>query len=406
MPRVVVVGAGPAGATLSVLLARRGIDVVLLERHTSFDRDFRGEGLMPSGVAVFEQMNLAGALEALPQVQIRALEVYLDGGRLAAAALSPEQTGVLGPRVVSQPAMLEMLVAEAGRSGGFRLERGVTVRDLVRDGGRVIGVEAESARGRIEVRGDYVIGTNGRASVLRRRGGFPERRYSQAFDVVWGKVPLPHFLADRPTARAYLGRGHAALVFPAYDDRLQIGWIIDKGLFGDLRRRGVGEWLAEMADHVSTDLAGHLRANVANVTQPFLLDVVCDRVEHWSQPGLLLLGDAAHTMSPVGAQGINIALRDAVVAANHLIPVLCGAAGETGLDEAARRIEAERLPEIAAIQRLQQVPPRILFGRPRWRRAAFGALLPLFVRSGLAGLVFARVFGRFARGVTDVRLAV
>src|SRR4029077_7628518 len=119
----------------------------------------------------------------------------------------------------------------------------------------------------------------------------------------------------------------------------------------------------EMATHVSPDLAAHFAATRDAITHPFLLDVVCDRVRSWNLPGLLLLGDAAHAMSPVGAQGINLALRDAIVAANHLVPVLERGAEATALDGAGARIEAERLPEVTQIQNLQQGPPRLLFGQ-------------------------------------------
>jgi 2-polyprenyl-6-methoxyphenol hydroxylase-like FAD-dependent oxidoreductase len=403
MPRVVIVGAGPAGAALSHLLARRGIEVTLLERHTDFAREFRGEGLMPSGVAAFAEMGLGAALDALPQTRITGLDVFRGARRLL--HITPEDLGGVGPRVVSQPAMLEMLVAEAGRFPSFRLERGTTVRDLVRDaGGRVVGVRVDASTGSREVRGDLVIGTDGRASVLRVRAGLHEERLPQAFDIVWCKVPLPAFLAGG-TARAYLGDRHFALAFPAYDERLQIGWVIDKGSFGDLRRRGIDGWLAEMAAEVSPDLAAHLRAVRGAITHPFLLDVVCDRLVRWTTPGLLLLGDAAHPMSPVGGQGINLALRDAIVAANHLCPTLAAAAGPDAIDAAARRIVEERQPEVTEIQRLQQGPPRVLFGHP-WRTGLLLTVaLPLLVRTGIAGRVAGSVFRRFAYGTTAVRLA-
>src|SRR5437867_9335408 len=165
--RVVVVGAGPAGAALSYLLARRGIAVTLLERHTDFAREFRGAALMPSGVDAFAQMGLGAALDRLPQTRIRRLEVYRGARRLF--SLSIDDLGVEGPRMVSQPAILEMLVAEAARFPAFRLERGATVRDLVREGERVVGVRIESSEGSRPVRGDLVVGADGRASVLRLR---------------------------------------------------------------------------------------------------------------------------------------------------------------------------------------------------------------------------------------------
>src|SRR5213083_1021493 len=129
--RIVVVGAGPAGAALAYLLGRRGIAVTLLERHTDFAREFRGEGLMPSGVAAFAEMGLATQLDALPQTRIQAVDFFRGSRHLF--HVTPEQLGAAGPRIVSQPAMLEMLAAEAGRFPSFRLERAVTVRDLVRE---------------------------------------------------------------------------------------------------------------------------------------------------------------------------------------------------------------------------------------------------------------------------------
>lgn len=400
MAHVVIVGAGPAGATLAYLLARRGIEITLLERHHDFAREFRGEVLMPSGIDAFAQMGLAAELGRLPQAQIEAIEVYREGRRLFRVEVPA--IGTAGPRVVSQPAMLEMLVEEASRYPAFHFERGATARDLVRDSGRIVGVQYTTGSGGRAARGDLVVGTDGRASLLRARAGLHEERAPQAFDIVWCKVPLPDFLAQS-TARAYLGRGHAALVFPAYDERLQIGWIIAKGTFGDLRRRGVHEWVDEMAAHVSPDLAAHLRANEANITQPFLLDVVCDRLERWTCPGLLLIGDAAHPMSPVGGQGINIALRDALVAANHLCPVLTRGATAEEIDEATRRTQEERLPEVRTIQQLQQRPPPVLFGQTWWSGLVLAAL-PVLVRSGIATRTLGAVFRRFARGVTEVRL--
>ncbi|HLY38117.1 MAG TPA: FAD-dependent oxidoreductase [Candidatus Binatia bacterium] len=401
--RVVVVGAGPAGAALAYLLARRGVDVTLMERHTDFAREFRGEGLMPSGVAALTEMGLETALAGVPQAPIAGVEFFR--GPRPWFRVTPEQLGGAGPRIVSQPAMLEMLVAEAGRFPSFRLARGATVRDLVRDGERVAGVRMDSASGPRELRATLVVGTDGRASVVRARTGVRAERMPQAFDIVWAKIPLPTFLPPG-SARAYVGVGHFLLAFPSYDGRLQVGWIIAKGSFGDLRRHGVDAWLAEMERHVSPDLAAHLAATRDRITSPFLLDVVCDRVERWSVPGVLLLGDAAHTMSPVGAQGINVALRDAIVAANHLVPALTSGGDAPAIDAAAAGIETERLPEIVQIQDLQQRPPRVLFGRTALVGLVLQVVAPLLLRTGIATRVAASVFQRFAYGVTPVRLRV
>jgi 2-polyprenyl-6-methoxyphenol hydroxylase-like FAD-dependent oxidoreductase len=402
---VVIVGAGPGGASLAYLLARRGIGVTLLERQTDFEREFRGEVLMPSGLDAFRQMGLEPALKALPSHQVTGVDVYNGQRRLFHLDFTPAQVGAFGPKVVSQPALLEMLVAESARFPAFRLERGFTVRDLVRVAGRVVGVRGESGAGTREVTGDFVVGTDGRASIVRRRADLEEERAPQAFDVVWAKVPRPAFMADGATARAFLGRRHLGLAIPIYDGLLQIAWIIAKGSYGELRKQGMDEWIEEMAAHVSPDLGAYLLEHRGRVTQPFLLDVVCDLLPRWTAPGLLLLGDAAHPMSPVGGQGLNIALRDALVAANHLVPALQPGTPEAEIDETARRVQEERMPEVREIQTLQQIPPRIIFGEHAWNRILLGSLLPFLVRTGIPRLLLASTFRKFALGVTEVRLA-
>lgn len=405
MARLAIVGAGPAGAALAYLLARRGIEVTLLERQTDFAREFRGEGLLPSGVEVFYQMGLGAALDGLPQARFDRVEVFFNARPVGAITVATDAPGIFGARIVSQPAMLEMLVSEASRYPNFRFERGATVRDVVSGSdGRVAGVIADGIHGQLEVRAELVIGCDGRSSVLRKRAALQEHRYPQVFDVVWAKLPMPWFMAASRGGRLYIGHGHFALLFPSHDGRLQVAWIIDKGLFGDLRQRGMEAWLLDMANYVSTDLALHLRNNLHAVTHPFLLDVVCGRVERWSVPGMLLLGDAAHTMSPVGAQGINMALRDAVVAANHLCEAAAGgaAAGADRWEGAARAIEAERLPEVVTIQNMQQRPPRVLLGR-----SILGRLMLNRVGIRLmVGILARTVMRRFAFGVTRVQLKV
>jgi 2-polyprenyl-6-methoxyphenol hydroxylase-like FAD-dependent oxidoreductase len=184
-----------------------------------------------------------------------------------------------------------------------------------------------------------------------------------------------------------------------------VAWAIVKGTFGELRRQGMEEWVADMAGHVSDDFAAHLRASRGDIHHPFLLDCQADRVIRWWVPGALLLGDAAHVMSPVGGQGLNIALRDVVEAANALVPALAGEARPEDVDAACARVEAARLPEVTAIQRLQALPPRVILQRAWWGepvRRLLAAMLRTrpVQRTALAN---ARVFA-FGRG--EVRLRV
>jgi len=403
MGHAIIVGAGPAGAGLAHLLAHRGVDVTLVERQSDFAREFRGEILMPSGLEALEQIGVAGLLDSVPCHRAETFALFLNRVPLISGALDPDFFRGRPPLAVSQPALLEAMVGDADKRGGLRFLRGVSVKELHREGDRIVGIRARGVDGEIDLRGDLVVGTDGRASIVRRRGGFEALETDLPMDIVWCKVACPD---DFDGVRGYLGRGHLLVAYRTWDGSLQIGWVILKGTFGELRRRGIERWVDEMADHVEPELGAHLRACTTEIRHPFLLDTVSDRVERWASPGCLVLGDAAHTMSPVGGQGLNIALRDAVVAANHLVPVLaCKAVDPARVDAAARAIELERTPEVRTIQRLQSLPPRVILSRAWWGEPV-RQLAAIVLRSGLAQGRARGIVDAFAFGLGDVRLRV
>jgi 2-polyprenyl-6-methoxyphenol hydroxylase-like FAD-dependent oxidoreductase len=402
MKRVLIVGAGPAGAALAYILASRGVPVHLLERQRDFSREFRGEGFQPSGQDVLRQMGLGARFDALPSVRMAGLSVWRGARRLVSVDI-PEPARGNVVRIVSQPALLEMLVEEAGRFPHFRCERGVAVRDVVREGERVVGVRVEREGREEELRADFLIGTDGRNSVLRRKAGLHEERMPQSFDILWCKVPLPS--GWRPGhAEIHATLGGMCLAFPSYDGTLQLGWSMGKGQFKQLRGKGVDAWVEEVARAVRPELAEHLLAHRNQVSHPFLLDVICDRLVRWTAPGLLLIGDAAHPMSPVGGQGVNVALRDALVAANHLVPVLAADGAPEALDAAAARVQAERLPEVADIQTIQTRQARFLAGTGLLPRLMLAAL-PWLGKLGALGLAM-NGDRRFRGALRPLRLAV
>ena len=396
---VVIVGAGPAGALLAFLLARRQIGVTLLERQTDFEREFRGEVLMPSGIDALAQAGLGTQLRDIPTTRATTMGLY-RGSQLKLIVPMGQLQQV--PLIVPQPQLLEMIVTQAAGWESFKLERGVTVRDLIEEKGRVVGVRADTHMGPREWRADFIVACDGRESVVRRRLSPRSDATAQIFDVVWAKVPLDGFRFD-PQVRGYLSVGHLVIAYQSPLGHLQIGWVIEKGRFGDLRRLGE-EWIDELAPHVSADLAEFLRGQRHAISRPFLLSVVCDRVVDWTAPGVLMLGDASHPMSPVGGQGINVALRDAIVAANHLVPALLSDALMPGeLDRAARRIQEERRPEIVSIQRRQQVAPRLFFRDSVLSRIVLSEPFIALARTILAPLLV-RGSQAFLNGVTTVRL--
>jgi 2-polyprenyl-6-methoxyphenol hydroxylase-like FAD-dependent oxidoreductase len=401
-PPVLVVGAGPGGAALALLLVSRGVPTVLIERQTDFEREFRGEVLMPSGLEVLDALG-ADMTCIAHQVPLD-LSIAFHHRRTLHFQIAPDQFRGRSPQTVSQPQMLEHLIERASRHEGFRFLRGSSVRDLVEEGGRVRGVRIAGREGEEVLHGSLVIGADGRSSVTRRRGGFAVRERGNPMDIVWCKIPWPAAWKE-PVLRAYVGGGHLLIAIPSPDGLLQLAWVILKGTFGELRSRGHEEWVQAMADHVDSELAEHIRSFGEVITRPFLLDVQTDRVLGWAKPGLLLLGDAAHTMSPVGGQGLNLAMRDAVVAANHLVPAWHGGAGLDGLDRGALAVEPERGPEIDRIQALAAQPPRLIM-RPGRIAELARRVLPHLVTSPLARLVGPPLIDDFFHGVSKVELRV
>ena len=398
---VLIVGAGPAGAALAYLLARRGVSTTLLERHTAFDRSFRGEGLQPSGIEALAQMGLAEEVAQLPQVAVRALELYW-GHRLR-ARVSTTRLG-FAARFLAQPALLRLLTSRAARSPTFQLHMGTAVRSLLYDEGRVVGVRADTPGGPAEFKADLVVGCDGRYSVIRKAAHFSETTFRQLFDIIWLKLPFPAFWPDSTTVRIELGSGFLSGGIPASDGDLQTGFTIAKGSLPELRRLDPEHWTDQLIDRLSPDLAAHVRAHSHALQKTILLDVMVGRLDAWTVPGLLLLGDAAHPMSPIGGQGLNLALRDAIVAANHLCPALLEGGTLASLDTAAQRIVAERLPEIVVIQEHQDRQAR-LFLRPTMLNRLAIRLLPVLVQTGLIRWLMGKRLLAFQHGVTSVALA-
>jgi 2-polyprenyl-6-methoxyphenol hydroxylase-like FAD-dependent oxidoreductase len=389
---------------LAYLLARRGVAVTVLETHHDFARVFRGEGLQRSGIDAFRQMGLGERFDRIAYTQMRTIEIY-SRGRLVVRA-DPAGLGRGQARLVSQPALLEMLADAAGTNPNFRLERGVTMRDFLHEGGRVVGVRASADDGPREYRADLVVGADGRHAATRKHSGFAELSAPQDYNILWLRVPYPDAYPDRTTAVFAMAAYRTAFAFPAADGQLQVGFVIAKGGLAALRGRGAEEWTEELIGRLPAFLAEHLRAHRASVAGATLLNVVCGRLTEWTAPGLLLIGDAAHPMSPVGGQGVNIALRDARVAANHLGPVLTAGGDPSAIDAAAGRIREERWPEIVAVQQMQQDQARLLLGPERFSTRLLHWLLPWLVRTGFLQWWHRKQYRHMSEGVVPVRLVV
>lgn len=404
--RVAVVGAGPAGASLAWLLARNGVEVELFERETDLERVFRGEALMPAGLDALHQMGLRERLPRLPGEAIESWDIWVDRTQILHIPEPSHELGDRAMRVVSQTALLELLIGEAGRHPGFRHHPGSSVRDLLREGERVCGLRVSRPDGEREVAADLVVGCDGRASLVRKRAGLGLDLLDESYDILWFKTPRPESLGDRHPIQIFASGPEVALAYTSWDGRWQIAWMLPKGGWRQARQR---DWLAECAALMPEPLASHLRGQRDALDGPFPLDVMVGRCPRWHAPGLLLLGDAAHPMSPVRAQGINMALRDALVAANHLVPAL-RAGVEPGPALAA--IQREREREIAPTQKLQHRETRgQRWARERpWLMRPLLALVPALMRSPRLQTAIQRSWLRQQRplrmGVTKVTLTV
>jgi 2-polyprenyl-6-methoxyphenol hydroxylase-like FAD-dependent oxidoreductase len=373
-----VVGAGPAGATTALLLARYGVDVTLVEREMSFERVFRGEGLMPLGIDALFQMGLQETLESVPYRLVRSWDIWIDGEEAFVIPEPVEKLGGCAMRVVSQPALLERVVEEATRHSSLTFERGVRLHDLIRDpAGRVVGAQLETENGAREQRADLVVGCDGRGSLVRTRAGLELELHPEQYDVLWYKLPVPEVLREGCSIMIVVAaKQHPAICYTSWDERLQYGLVMPKGSLKEMRKK---DWVSESIGSAPVWLAEHVLTNREQIEGPVMLNVLVGRSTPGSAPGVLLLGDAAHPMSPVRAQGINLAFRDAIVAANHLVPVLRDNAGADALDAACRAVQAEREPEIVRSQKLQRQEARgqgdALSGSWRFELAKRGARL-------------------------------
>lgn len=402
-PHVAIIGAGPGGALTAWLLSRGGIKVTLIERHQDFSREFRGEGMTPAGMQAIREAGLWDDFDALPSEPIRSMQMFSRGQRF----LNIELDRILPPdiqviRLMPQPKLLEMLADKCARFPNFTLLRGTVVRDLVEEDGRVVGLALGGEGGERELRCDYVIAADGRYSIARKRLGLELEGARQAFDVVWCRVPRIDPVKPGE-AYGFLLDDYFGLAFPAEDNHVQIGRIIAKGSYREFRGSEPGAWKDHLASVLPPPLATVFAAGRDAASEPFLLDVVCGMLPKWSVPGLVLMGDAAHPMSPVGAQGINIALRDAVVLANHLGPALLEGAGPDQLDRAAAGFEAERRPEVEKIQAAQNQ------GNARLKGIQAMAPVLRFLPMGLIGWLGRQVLSRpstrrFVDGASSIKL--
>jgi 2-polyprenyl-6-methoxyphenol hydroxylase-like FAD-dependent oxidoreductase len=365
---LVIAGGGPAGMMAGLLFARAGCTVQVLEKHADFPRDFRGDTVHPSTLELLRELGLLGEFLERPHDEVRTLTVRVADRRITVADLGhlPVQSRFVA--MMPQWDFLDFLADEARRYPTFDLRMEAEAVDLVIAGGRVAGVRLKDGQ---EVRARLTIAADGRGSVLRERAALPKTDLGAPIDVLWFRLP------KQPTPENETGGTFGAGTLVVQIDRgtyWQCAYVVPKGAADEIRAKGIASFRADVAK-AAPELAS-AAATLTDWDQVKLLSVSLDRLETWWRPGLLAIGDAAHAMSPVGGVGINLAVQDAVAAANTLAGPL--ARGED-VDPLLKNVQERREFPTKVIQRGQKaVHDRVL--APLVVRKAVLAKVPLVLR--------------------------
>jgi 2-polyprenyl-6-methoxyphenol hydroxylase-like FAD-dependent oxidoreductase len=338
--RCCIAGGGPAGMMAGLLLARAGVDTIVLEKHGDFLRDFRGDTVHPSTLELMHELGVLDAFLTRPHQQLREIGGDIDGNRVMVADFTHLPTACKFVALMPQWDFLDFLADEARAYPTFRLLMNAEVTGLTRTNDRVTGVSVKTPDGDVDVEATLTIGADGRHSVVRDRAGLTVETFGAPIDVLWMRM------SRRDTDRAEtLGviRSGRILVMLNRGDYWQCAFVIQKSGYATLRERGLDEFRREISAIVP--FLGDRVAELQTWDDIKLLTVMVDRLKQWYAPGLICIGDAAHAMSPIGGVGINLAVQDAVAAANLLYrPLLSGAVS---------------LDDLAAVQKRRLFPTQM-----------------------------------------------
>jgi len=354
--RCVVVGGGPAGMMAGYLLARAGVQVVVLEKHADFNRDFRGDTIHPSTLELMHELGLLDEFLKQPHQEARELRAVVNGRTVPVADFTKLPTRCKFIAFMPQWDFLNFLSNHAKRFPTFQLRMETEVVDLLMEGSRVIGVRAKTPQGELEVHADLVIGADGRHSTAQTRAGLEQLQFGVPIDALWMRIPKKQ--GDPKQTFGFFQHGKL-LVLLDRDDYWQCGFVIPKGQFEEIKTRGLKQFQDDIVS-----FAGFLRDRVTELddwSKIKLLTVQVNRLRDWCCEGLLCIGDSAHAMSPAGGVGINLAIQDAVATANLLAEKLQSGPVDVG---DLRKVQARREWPTRLIQGMQIfIHRRVVTGR-------------------------------------------
>lgn len=368
--RCCIAGGGPAGMIAGFLLARAGVDVVVLEKHVDFLRDFRGDTIHPSTLELMYELGILQEFLQRPHQEIQQIGAQIEDEVVTIADLSHLPTHCKFVALMPQWDFLNFIAEKAKDYRSFQLRMESEVTELIEENGTIVGVRGRTPRGAIEVRARLTVGADGRHSIVRQKAGCKVIDLGAPIDVLWMR------LSRQPTdTQQTLGRFHAGKILVAINrgDYWQCAHVIPKGGFEDIKKRGLQAFRDELAS-----IAPFLHERAAELrdwNDVKLLSVAVDRLQQWWRTGLLCIGDSAHAMSPIGGVGINLAIQDAVAAANVLAEPL---AQDAVTDELLAKVQERREFPTRMTQRIQVFAHQRFLGPAlAHQTAARGLPLPL-----------------------------
>ncbi|PGK39835.1 FAD-dependent monooxygenase [Bacillus cereus] len=394
---VIVVGAGPGGCILSYLLARSGVQTVLVERHEDLSKEFRGYFFQPLVLDLFNQMGLLQDILKLTYQKVEKFQ-FIDHKKLLFEICfnelaPPYNYGINMP----QDILLNFFIQKSSEFSNFTFLKSTQVRKLIESDGNIKGVMAKNKTTDLNIYGRLIIGSDGRYSTIRKSSGITHTNEKFQFDLIWFDIPrkkeVEHNLQMRIEDKGML------IYIPKGSDLVQVGWLIRKGEYSQLRKKGI-DYFHEQLIGSDISLKENLSTHLKDFSDCSILDINVSMADTWTKNGLMLIGDAAHTASPFSGQGNSLAIQDAVIAHDVIMKALIGQKEGTLSCEILKAFEFYRRPAVVKIQKIQQMQANLVSLNGKLLSKLRRQVVPLMSKTNF----FEKMRDKIALGVQPVNV--